>query len=122
MTEWTSGQVDTILNYIYGWDITERVSLAGSTGAWWTKYVGDHYTITHQSAVVGLGITERLGCYLEWFGLFFDGTVDARPDHYLNGGLTYLVTEDFQLDWRIGLGLSESADDVFTGVGFAVRR
>jgi len=24
---------------------------------------------------------------------------------------------DFQLDWRIGLGLGESAEDLFTGVG-----
>ncbi|MBN1588748.1 MAG: transporter [Pirellulales bacterium] len=121
-TAWTSNQVDTILNYNYGWDIADRVSLGGSTGTWWTKSEGDQYTVMHQSAVVGLGITEQLGCYLEWFGLFFDGSVDARPNHYLNTGLTYLITNDFQVDWRIGSGLTESADDFFTGVGFAIRK
>ncbi len=120
-TAWTSGRVDNRIDYIYGWDMTDRVSLAGSTGAWWTKYEEDHYTVIHQSAVLGLGLTERLGSYIEWFGLFFEGSGDDRPDHYLNGGFTYLVTEDLQLDWRIGVGLTESADDLFTGVGFAIR-
>ena len=122
VSEWTSHGSDTILNYNYGWGITDKLSLAGSTGTWWTQFEGDHYAVMHQSAVVGLGITERLGCYLEWFGLFFHGTDDVRPDHYLDGGFTYLVTEDFQLDWRLGVGLNESADDLFTGIGFAVRR
>jgi hypothetical protein len=31
------------------------------------------------------------------------------------------VTPDFQLDVRVGRGLSQSADDLFAGAGFAVR-
>lgn len=41
--------------------------------------------------------------------------------HYFNGGFTYRVTPNFQLDIRAGLGLSRAADDFFTGTGFAVR-
>jgi len=40
----------------------------------------------------------------------------------LNAGLTYLVTPNFQLDWRAGLGLNTAADGFFTGCGFTVRR
>ena len=37
------------------------------------------------------------------------------------GGLTFLIHCDFQVDWRVGFGLNEEADDFFTGVGFAWR-
>ncbi|MBN2215840.1 MAG: transporter [Pirellulales bacterium] len=120
-SEWTSSRSDPFIDYIYGWDIAERISLTGSTGAWWTAWDADDFTVIHQSFALGLGVTERLGCFCEWFGLFYEGSDDDRPDYYFDTGLTYLVTEDFQLDWRIGVGLSESADNLFTGVGFVVR-
>lgn len=34
---------------------------------------------------------------------------------------TFLVTDNFQIDARVGVGLNAEADDVFTGVGFAWR-
>ncbi|HLA85893.1 MAG TPA: transporter [Thermoguttaceae bacterium] len=120
-TAWTSSRVDTYLTYNYGWDITEQIFIGGSTGTWWTGYQGDHITTMYQSATLGMGLTERLGAFFEWYVLIFDGGQDNRPDHFLDTGITYLVTEDFQLDWRIGAGLSESAEDLFTGAGFAVR-
>jgi hypothetical protein len=39
----------------------------------------------------------------------------------LNGGFTWLITENLQLDWRAGFGLNEEADDFFTGAGFGIR-
>ena len=118
---WTSDRVDTVVNYIYGWDLTDRLSVAASTGAWWTEQERNPVSVIHQSAVVGLGLTERLGTYFEWFGLFYHGSQIDRPEHYVNGGFTYLITENLQFDWRLGVGLTEASDDLFTGVGFAIR-
>ncbi|MCK5438680.1 MAG: transporter, partial [Gemmatimonadetes bacterium] len=42
-------------------------------------------------------------------------------DATLSGGITYLVSKDFQLDARIGAGLTDDAPDVFVGFGVARR-
>ncbi|NLE39892.1 MAG: transporter [Pirellulaceae bacterium] len=118
---WTSDHVDTVVNYIYAWDLTDRLSVAASTGAWWTEQDGDAMSVIHQSAVVGFALTERLGTYCEWFGLFYHGSQTERPEHYVNGGFTFLVTENLQFDWRLGVGLTEASEDLFTGVGFVIR-
>jgi hypothetical protein len=50
-----------------------------------------------------------------------DGADEARTQHYLNGGFTYLVSDDIQLDLRAGFGLSDAADDFFAGPGLSIR-
>ena len=45
----------------------------------------------------------------------------AEARYFADGGFTYLVTNNFQLDIRVGVGLNKHADDYFTGAGFAVR-
>ena len=50
------------------------------------------------------------------------GAASNAPEHYLDGGLTFLLTDDLQLDWRAGFGLNDASDDFFTGVGFVFRR
>lgn len=81
------------------------------------------YVEMAQSLTVGYGLTEKLGAYTEWFAFFPAGATapGVTALHYFNGGFTYRVTPKFQLDIRAGLGLSRSADDFFTGTGFAVR-
>jgi hypothetical protein len=45
----------------------------------------------------------------------------AENEHYLNGGLTYLINNDVQFDVRVGWGLNEAAEDFFAGAGLSVR-
>lgn len=45
----------------------------------------------------------------------------ARTEHYFDGGVTYRVTNDLQLDVRAGTGLNDAAADVFGGGGAVVR-
>jgi hypothetical protein len=40
---------------------------------------------------------------------------------FYNVGLDFYVTDNFVLDYRIGLGLTADADDVFSGVGGGFR-
>jgi hypothetical protein len=112
------------VNLLYGWDVTESFSIAGSTqvnsniddlGAFHEEYA--------QSLTTGLKFTEQLGMYHEFFGIFPHGNADpiAGPQYYYNFGFTYLVNNDFQLDWRAGWGLNDRSDDFFTGAGGAIR-
>jgi hypothetical protein len=70
-----------------------------------------------QSAVVGLELTEASTMYAEWFGIFSRGLSDEFVISVFNVGVDYYVTNNFVVDVRAGIGLSEDADDFFSGVG-----
>jgi Putative MetA-pathway of phenol degradation len=108
-------------NLLYGWDITENLSFAGSTGLQYLIEDGDNFTQFHQSLTTGYSFTEKLGMYVEWFAFGFAGDEEAKPQHYLDGGFTYKFTPNFQVDIRAGWGLNEAAEDFFSGVGYAIR-
>lgn len=119
----TSGEVLPGLNWLYGWDLSERISTAGSTqfnraldGA-----TNASYTEWAQSWTVGFGLTEKLGGYTEYFGIYPAGADTARVQHYFNGGFTYSFSNDIQWDIRGGKGLNDSADDYFVGTGLVLR-
>ena len=106
---------------LYSWQINDRLSVAGNTGCFFASPGGDYYNLFTQSVSAAVSLTDRLGMYHEWFVLAFDGAEDSRPRHFYNGGVTYLVTPDLQLDWRAGVGLTEASGDFFTGAGFSAR-
>ncbi len=118
----SSRQVDAFVNYLYSWELNKKLSLNCSTGNLWTAESDDHFSRLSQSASVEYELTQKLHVYNEWFAFFFRDSIDNRPQHYYDAGLTYLVTPNFQLDWRAGLGLNPAADGFFTGCGLAFRR
>jgi hypothetical protein len=121
----TTGEVMPGFNYLFGWDvIPDCISLGGSFGINRQQdEAGAFYTEVSQSMTVGYSLTKRLGAYTEWFALYPSGAVDpgTGPEHYMDGGFTYQVTNNFQLDIRAGVGLNRHADNFFSGAGFAVR-
>jgi hypothetical protein len=120
--DFTADKVLAGVNWLYGWDVLEWLSFAGSTqGNMSIDEVGDDYFEFAQSFTFGYSLTEKLGAYTEWFMLAPAGATAARTEHYLDGGFTYKVTNNLQLDIRAGLGLSEASDDYFVGSGLVVR-
>ncbi len=119
--EFSSRKTQPKLNLLYGWDLTEDLSFAGSTGLQYLFQDDDNFTQISQAFTTGYSITEKLGMYVEWFSFYYDGAVGAKPQHYADSGFTYKFTPNFQVDIRVGVGLNEAADDLFTGVGYAVR-
>ena len=64
-------------------------------------------------------LTDRVGVFIEYFNdIPFDSEIDAQ--HAVDGGLTFLLNDDVQLDINAGAGLN-SATDNFVGVGIAMR-
>jgi len=59
--------------------------------------------------------------YTEWFAFFPHGAESAQPQHFVNAGFTFLISDDIQWDIRAGWGLNAAADDFFTGTGLSVR-
>jgi hypothetical protein len=119
----TSGEVLAGLNWLYSWDLSERISTAGSTqfNRALDETTNSSYTEWAQSWTIGYGLTEKLGGYTEYFGFFPSGADTARTQHYFNGGFTYSFSNDIQWDIRAGKGLNAAADDYFVGTGLVLR-
>lgn len=120
--EFTADKVLPGLNWLYGWDILEWLSFAGSTqGNLGIDDAGDDFFEFAQSFTFGYTLTEKLGAYTEWFMITPAGATTFRTQHYLDGGFTYKVTNNLQLDIRGGIGLSAASNDFFVGSGLVVR-
>ena len=120
-TNFTSNRTLPGCNLLYGWDVTETFSTAGSTQVNLAVDGDDAYVEWAQSWTVGLALAENVGLYSEWFALLPEQSADLASEHYLNGGITWQPTNDIQFDIRAGTGLNESASDLFCGVGLSLR-
>jgi hypothetical protein len=70
---------------------------------------------------LGYKLTEKWGAYIEYFG-FVPASDDGPNASFFDGGFTYLVTNDLQLDARAGVGVfNADSPDYFTGVGVSWR-
>jgi len=117
-----SGSVEPGLNWIYAWEINDLISTAGSTqGNRRIDGSGNAYLEMAQSWTIGYTLCDKVGAYTEWFALIPSGADTAQTEHYANGGVTYLLSNDVQFDIRVGLGLNEAAADFFTGTGLSIR-
>ena len=111
------------LNWLYGWDINDFLSTAGSTQ--FNHAVdggtGGPNTEWAQSWTVGYSLHDRVSAYTEWFVLIPHSAETTPTQHYANGGFTVLLSDDIQWDIRAGMGLNDAADDLFLGTGLSVR-
>ncbi len=114
------GDVEPGAVLLWAYDLTDDLALAGNVGFASLTDGGDRFYQTSASISVAVALTERLGAYVEYYGLY-PNAEHSDAAHVLNGGFTFLINNNFQIDWRIGGGLNEEADDFFTGVGFAWR-
>jgi len=72
------------------------------------------YSIGTFTLVSGYSSTEKLGAFVEAYGDFSKYSI---PENKVNGGITYLVFQNFQVDVAAGVGLNESAADNYFGLG-----
>ena len=72
------------------------------------------------SSVLGFGLTDRLGAFLELFGNR-QTTGTTATSVSVDGGVTFLLTDIVQLDVYVGSGLLGPTDDLFVGTGLSFR-
>lgn len=84
---------------------------------------GDYYFEPSASLSFGYAMTDKLGAYAEYFGFYPSGgnAPSTVSTHYLNGGFTYLLDTNLQLDILSGFGINDAADDYFCGFGLSFR-
>jgi hypothetical protein len=94
------------------YDITDRFGIAVQYGLSWdgsTPNPTTSYTLS-----LGYSITDKLSAYVEPYGFH---NPYGETTHLVNGGFTYLINDDFQVDLTGGFGLNEAAPDNFINCG-----
>lgn len=102
--------------FLFSNTINEKLSIGYNLGAYWnhdSPAANGIYTIA-----AAYSLTNKLGGFAEFFGSY---NAESSPSHSFDGGLTYLISEDFQLDASAGVGISRSAPDFFIGGGLSYR-
>ncbi|HWL93385.1 MAG TPA: transporter [Phycisphaerae bacterium] len=116
----TSGDVDPTVKWLWAYDLGHDFAISGNVNFAVPTSENGRFFQAASSISLSHAFTDRLGGYVEYFG-FYPNDRGQSDAHYTNGGLTFLVTDNFQLDIRAGVGLNDEADDFFTGIGFAYR-
>ena len=105
--------------------LSDRLSFGYNLGATWESTLDetndrDTLSLFNYTVVLGMGLSERAGLFVEVFGdIPFNAT--GGPRHSFDGGLTFLIRDNLQVDGAAGVGLSDSADDWSVGLGITVR-
>jgi hypothetical protein len=123
--EFSSHRADPGLRLAFSNTLNDRVSLAYNAGFVLSSErdstddidTGNEFVYT---AALGIGLLENLGAFIEVFG-GESLALERNSGTSLDGGLTYLILPNLQLDFYSGVGLSDSADDWFLGAGFSIR-
>ena len=96
--------------------LTPNIAIGYNVGAEWNGFTNTPtwlYTLAP-----GFNLGDKWYTYVEAFGFMTRG---QKPQHSVDAGLAYFVTNDFKLDVSAGLGLSSEALDHYVAVGFSYR-
>jgi len=118
-------RADPALVAVFSHDLGERLGLGYNIGVESLTEEDDGGERDTQTEVLwtvslGIGSSGRLAGFVELFG-GFGLSRSVAPDQAFDGGLTWLVRDNLQLDAFAGVGLSDSADDWFAGTGLSYR-
>ena len=104
------------IRFSFAHTLSDRFSLGYNLGAQWdgeTAIPGYFY-----SAALGVGVTDKIGFFLESYGLVAE---EGDAEHMLNAGITYLALPNLQFDMSGGIGINEQATDNFISFGLSYR-
>jgi len=101
-----------------GWDLTDWLAAGMNVGYAYAEDEAGRFDELSGSVALGFGLTQRLGAFAEWFGIY-PLPDDREDENNANAGVTYLLSPGFQLDARVGIGLGGPRPNFFVGAGAA---
>jgi outer membrane putative beta-barrel porin/alpha-amylase len=102
------------------WDLPAEWSLESNLGYTYAADGGRRFDQLFASASAGFTINEKWGGFLEGYA-FSKESAGGDATEYADAGLAYLLSNDLQLDIRVGTGLAQPHPNWFTGLGLSVR-
>jgi hypothetical protein len=97
-------------------NFTENFSLGYNAGIQWNWFDVPHlytYTISPK-----FSFAERWGAFIELYGFVW---TDRTPENSIDGGLSFLINDNFKVDALLGFGLTKPAPDKFFSIGASYR-
>ena len=102
------------------WDLNDWLSLSSNLIYGYPSDGDERFHQFGATLSAGLSLTDRMGAYVEAYG-FNKESLNGSSTTYLNGGLTFGVSNDVQLDVRVGAGLDDPSPNWFAGIGGGIR-
>lgn len=96
--------------------LSEKFSLSYNLGSEWDGFSAEPtflYTLT-----TGYAINSKIGSYIEVYGF---APQNNRANHNLDGGITYLINNNFMVDLSSSFGITDNAPDHYIAFGFSFR-
>ncbi len=122
----SSQRADPSFLFAFTNPLTDFLSFSYNLGASWTTFqdadTDQNHTLAafNYTASLGFTLTEQLGAFVEAYGSIAMNP-SSSPANSVDGGFTYLILENFQVDISGGKGISETAPDWYVGAGFTYR-
>ncbi len=96
--------------------LSDKLNLGYNIGAEWDGFSAETtfvYTLT-----TGYSITKKLGSYIELYGFLPQNNM---ANHNLDGGITYLINNNFMVDLSSSIGITNNAPKHYFAFGFSFR-
>jgi len=114
--------VDPMLTLLAGWSLAADWSFDANLGlSGPSQGVENPARVFQLDPVLTLewDALERVGLFIEWYS---SAKTNGEPTQQsTDGGITYLVTDNLQIDFAAGAGLNAPAPDFYVGAGLAWR-
>lgn len=107
----TNSTLGTVNKVAISHTINDLIGLGYNLGY---NYFGDGNGDLTYSAALSFGLSDKFGMFVEPFGEYSNLTTWTSN---LDGGLTYLLKDNFQLDFSLGVGLNHKMN--FFAIGFS---
>lgn len=122
----TSERADPSIGLAFDNTLSHTLSLTYNLGASWTTTENAAGDLSQRNSLLytvflGIGLTGALGAFVELYGDIPTYSQGPGPSNSIDGGFTYLLSDDLQLDASAGVGLSQEADDWFVSLGLSFR-
>jgi hypothetical protein len=104
------------------WELSPKLAFNSNVGYGRPSDGGTRFSQLFGSVSLGFTLSDKWGAFAEVYGLT-KADATGKSAKYVDGGVTYLINNDFQLDARLGFGLNNKlgGPDYFTGVGASRR-
>ena len=96
--------------------LSKKISFSYNLGAEWDG-ISPEATFIYTVAT-GYSFTDKFGSYIELFGF---APEKDKANHSFDGGITYLISNNFMLDLSSGFGITENAPKHYVAIGFSFR-
>lgn len=117
------GQTQIRLGYVWGWILRNGWTFDSAFRFGTDRESGDSYTLWAPSTVlkIPLGRDKRWFTHVEYFGIMSQAKDRDFSKHFIDFGLHYLITPNFEVGSIIAFGINEQSRGVIINTGFGVR-